>query len=264
MICVKIIFLIVLIFFISMPGAFKNGACIAQQTAPAMSSHIPAVREQSSDVTALWRLNTLHYWTGKTYSLTDAANRQAIVAFQKLVGLPRSGKLTDSTVARIMLATVPDSHVKLNRRHLEVDLDHQVLFGVDSLNQVCIILPVSTGNGQRFDYPDKGDSGSSKVYARRPLKRASTPRGNFKVYYKVSGWRKSPLGLMFDPMYITGGIAVHGDASVPPKPASHGCIRIPMFAAGQMFEITPIGTPVIVFGENPKAQNPFKRGLAEQ
>jgi lipoprotein-anchoring transpeptidase ErfK/SrfK len=189
-------------------------------------------------------LDSAHFkGAGATYSLKDDANRQAIVAFQMLSGLPWSGKLTDSTVARIMRAAVPDSHVKLHRRHLDVDLDHQVLFGVDSLNQVRIILAVSTGNGQRFDYPDKG-----QVYAR-------TPRGNFKVYYKITGWRKSPLGLMFDPMYITGGIAVHSDVSVPSKPASHGCIRIPMFAAQQMFEITPLGTPVIVFGENPKPRD---------
>lgn len=211
---------------------------MAQYTAP--SGGLPAEAAESKTVAAIGRLYELHFWTGKTYSLKDDANRQAIIAFQKLAGLPRNGKLTDTTVARIMSASIPNARVTLHQPHLEVDLDHQVLFVVDSSGRVNRILPVSTGNGQQFDYPGKGTE-----YAR-------TPRGNFKVYYKVTGWKKSPLGLMFDPMYFSGGFAVHGANDVPPKPASHGCIRIPMFAAAEMFRVMPIGTPVIVYGENPK------------
>lgn len=211
---------------------------VAQQTAPATAAH--AAEPTPKTVAAIAKLYELHFWTGKSYSLKDDANRQAIIAFQKLAGLSRNGKLTDSTVARIMVASVPKAHVNLNTQHLEVDLDHQVLFVVDSNDQVNRILPVSTGNGKLFDYPGKGTE-----FAR-------TPRGDFKVYYKVTGWKKSQLGLMFNPMYFIGGFAVHGANDVPPKPASHGCIRIPMFAAEEMFRVTPIGTPVIVYGENPK------------
>jgi N-acetylmuramoyl-L-alanine amidase len=212
--------------------AVLGQTAIAQRTAPATGF------ERANY--AIAKLYELHFWTGKTYSLTDDANRQAIIAFQKLSGLPRTGELTDSTIARIMEATNSTPRDSIHARHIEVDLDHQVLFVVDSSDRVARILPVSTGTGKRFLYPGKG-----KEYAR-------TPRGKFKVYYKVTGWKKSPLGLMFDPMYILGGFAVHGARSVPPTPASHGCIRIPMFAAGEMFRTTPIGMPVVVFGENPK------------
>ena len=139
-----------------------------------------------------------------------------------------------------MRARTPTARVKLHQPHIEVDLDHQVLLVVDGSDQVNRILPVSTGNGQLFD-----DSGKGNVYAR-------TPRGNYKVYYKVAGWKRSPLGLLFYPMYFSGGFAVHGAGNVPATPASHGCIRTPMFAAEEMSRVTPIGTPIIVYGENPK------------
>jgi len=188
---------------------------------------------------AIGRLNEMGFWTGKNYALTSDANRQAIIAFQKMYNRPRTGKLGDTTLALIMSSKVPVAQERLHKRHIEIDLDHQLLFAVDSSDRITRILSVSTGTGQRFDYPGEG------------TRFARTPRGKFKVYYKVKGWKKSPLGLLFDPMYITGGIAVHGPLSVPPKPASHGCIRIPMFAAEAMFRMTPIGTPAIVFGENP-------------
>ena len=212
-------------------GAGENAK--AQHTAPSTD---PDIRT----VAALSRLYELRFWTGQNYSLKDDANRQAIIAFQKLASLPRTGKLTDSTVARILRAVPLTPHEKLHQQHLEVDLNHQVLFVVDSNDAVTHILPVSTGNGKQFDFPGKGSE-----FAR-------TPRGTFKIFYKVTGWRKSPLGLLFNPMYFSGGFAVHGAQSVPPAPASHGCIRIPMFAAQEMFRITPIGTVILVFGENPK------------
>lgn len=213
-------------------------AVMAQQMESARQTPSPQVTMRA--MLAIGWLNELRFWTGANYSVASDANRQAIIAFQKLSGLPRTGKLTDSTLACIMKASTPAAHDTIHRQHLEIDLDHQVLFVVDSNERVARILSISTGNGQLFDYP-----GIGQRYAR-------TPRGKFKVYYKVAGWRKSPLGLLFDPMYITGGIAVHGSQSVPPKPASHGCIRIPMFAAAELFRKTPIGTPVIVFGENPE------------
>ena len=75
---------------------------------------------------------------------------------------------------------------------------------------------------------------------------AVTPLGHFHVQRKLDEWRKSPLGLLYYPMYIVGGIAIHGDRSVPVQPVSHGCIRIPMFAAEELNKETPIGKPVIV------------------
>ena len=52
---------------------------------------------------------------------------------------------------------------------------------------------------------------------------------------------------MYYPNYISGGIAIHGSYSVPVQPASHGCIRIPIFAAREVSTLLPIGTIVLVY-----------------
>ena len=67
---------------------------------------------------------------------------------------------------------------------------------------------------------------------------------------------------MFYSNYISGGIAIHGYASVPVQPASHGCIRIPIFAAREVSKLLPIGTIVLVYDKvsfvsgKPWAENP--------
>jgi lipoprotein-anchoring transpeptidase ErfK/SrfK len=98
---------------------------------------------------------------------------------------------------------------------------------------VTKILSVSTGSGARYF-----DEGKWAV--------ARTPRGRFAVERKVGGWRKGRLGLMYYPNYFHEGFAIHGSLSVPAYPASHGCVRIPVFAAREFSEMVPIGTPVIV------------------
>ncbi len=225
---------------------------IAQQSSPAKLTSptdpaSSAIAKRSANILqneridyAIAQLYELHFWVGKTYSPKEDANRQAIIAFQKLSGLSRTGVLTDSTIADIMRSSVPVPNDSIHAYHLEVDLNDQVLLVVDSTDRVVHVLPVSTGTGQRFHYPGKGNE-----YAR-------TPRGKFKIYHKVTGWKKSPLGIMFDPMYIMGGFAVHGEPSVPSIPGSHGCIRLPMFAADELFRTTPVETEVIIYGKNPE------------
>jgi lipoprotein-anchoring transpeptidase ErfK/SrfK len=108
------------------------------------------------------------------------------------------------------------------------------LFIVDESGMVMRILPVSTGNGQL--YMDQG-----RVH------RARTPTGSFKVLRKITGWRLSTLGLLFYPSYIHNGIAIHGSPSVPAHPASHGCIRVPMYAAKELSSLLPVGIDVEVY-----------------
>jgi lipoprotein-anchoring transpeptidase ErfK/SrfK len=48
-------------------------------------------------------------------------------------------------------------------------------------------------------------------------------------------------------MYFTGGYAIHGNPSVPPYPASHGCVRVPMWAAPVLYDEMPDGTVVYVY-----------------
>ena len=74
-----------------------------------------------------------------------------------------------------------------------------------------------------------------------------TPVGSFEVYRKVAGFDPSPLGTLYDPLYFTGGYAIHGNPSVPPYPASHGCVRVPMWIAPHLYATVPYGERVFVY-----------------
>ena len=181
-------------------------------------------------------LAALGYWTGPIDGTWDGASRHALVAFQKVEGRKATGTLTHAELAALIRAQPPVPRVAAGP-HLEVDITRQVLFLVDAAGRVANVLPISSGNGKPFTA--KGWYGSREAY---------TPCGLFEVYRKTSGWHTSPLGEMHNPMYIVGGIAIHGSESVPAHPASHGCIRIPMFASHRLTSMVPSGTPVHVYG----------------
>lgn len=183
------------------------------------------------------RLAELGYWAGPADGVWDTASRHALIAFQKVEGARPTGTLT---WAEYNALTDSAQGVPKPRRkegpHVEIDLARQILYLVDAEGKVGNILPISSGSGKRFfenGYPET---------------RAITPCGPLEVYSKLSGWKKSPLGEMHNPMYIVGGIAIHGSEDVPPYPASHGCIRIPMFASHRLPGMIPVGTPVLVYG----------------
>lgn len=194
-----------------------------------------APRGPSTDqlIEAKQRLTELGYWTPSIEIPTAQTLRDPLIAFQKVEGLKRTGQLNAEDVAALRQATRP-APKESGPLHIEIDLARQVLFIVDGTT-VSRILPVSTGNNKWF---------TSEDWTRR----ACTPCGNFKIYRRLRGWHKSPLGLLYYPNYILAGVAIHGSKSVPAYPASHGCIRIPMYAAKEFSELMPIGTPVIVYG----------------
>ena len=75
-----------------------------------------------------------------------------------------------------------------------------------------------------------------------------TPAGHYHFYSLYRGWDKGKLGRMWNPYYFNGGIAVHGLASVPAYPASHGCARIPMHIADYFYTLVHNGESVFVVG----------------
>lgn len=188
------------------------------------------------------RLADLGFWTGPIDGRWDSVSRQALIAFQKVEGLKRTGQLTRAQFEILMTASRP-TPLETNAAHLEVDLPRQVIFIVDDAGVVTKVLPVSTGSGKEF---------VSEGWARD----AVTPPGRYKVFHKIPGWRKSPLGMIYYPVYFMFGTAIHGYPSVPVNPVSHGCVRIPMFAAKEIFETTPIGMSVIIHhGVSPPLPN---------
>ena len=179
------------------------------------------------------RLSEMGYWTGPVDGVIDSRTQNALTAFQKWEGRRVTGHLTRSEFNAILDAPLPAPRDP-GYRHVEVDLDRQVLLLTDDEGTITKILPVSTGSGKHYREP-------------RMSGLAYTPRGRFRIYGKISGWRKSPLGLLFYPNYFSDGLAIHGNPSVPTNPQSHGCIRIPMFAAEEISRQLPVGTIVLIY-----------------
>lgn len=187
------------------------------------------------------RLSDLGYWTGPVDGVLDPPSRQALIAYQKVEGRKRTGSLTKNELIALRTAQRPLPR-ETGPAHIEIDLRRQVLFYVDETGRVVKVLPVSTGNGR--PYNENGQKGVAR-----------TPSGTFTVYKKINGWRKSPLGLLYYPSYFLGGYAIHGSPSVPAFPASHGCIRIPIFAAVEFSKLATVGTTVTVYNNSQVSLN---------
>jgi N-acetylmuramoyl-L-alanine amidase len=163
-----------------------------------------------------------------------------MVAFLSVVALTgQVGQATQlveeqSSQDQVRAEPPPLAPREIGYAHVEVDLSQQRLSVIDGFGRVVKTLPVSSGSGKWFTSEGR-------------TRRAITPVGRFSVVRKIAGWHKSPLGMLYYPSFITQGVAIHGSSSVPPRPASHGCIRIPKSAAKEFFDVTPIGTVVLVY-----------------
>ena len=189
------------------------------------------------------RLADLRYDPGKVDGTFDWPTHHAVMGFQKVQGLPRTGRATPDVMDMLTRVGAPGPMLpEGGANRVEVDLKRQMLqlYVGGSLNRV---LSVSTGSGKR--YCVDGDCA-----------KAVTPGGSFKVSRRINGWRTSRLGRLYNPLYFNGGIAIHGAPSVPAYPASHGCVRIPMHSAEWFPGAVANGTPVYVIGGS-RAPVPF-------
>ncbi|HEX6043236.1 MAG TPA: L,D-transpeptidase [Pyrinomonadaceae bacterium] len=157
----------------------------------------------------------------------------SLTLFQKWEDRKVTGRLNREEFEAIMNAEAPQPRDP-GYVHVEIDVDRQMLLVFDEDGAVRKILPVSTGSNRQYN--EKGMRGL-----------AYTPRGRFRIYGKIDGWRKSPLGLLYYPNYFSDGLAIHGNPEVPTTPQSHGCVRIPMSAAVEMSKLLPVGTIVLIY-----------------
>lgn len=70
----------------------------------------------------------------------------------------------------------------------------------------------------------------------------------------MNGWSDGRLGPMYRPKFFhPDGIAVHGYHAVPPRPASHGCVRVTFDAMDFIWahDLMPVGSVVLVYGTAP-------------
>lgn len=184
------------------------------------------------------RLADLRFSPGPIDGRFDAKTGQAVLSFQKQTGLPRTSRVDAATATRMNTAGYGTPMVSDgNPDRVEVDLSRQVL-QIWRAGQLFKVLGVSTGTGKK--YCDTTDTG------KRVCGVATTPTGRFDFSRRIEGKRKSELGILLDPVYFTGGYAVHGSPSVPANPASHGCIRIPLWESKAFFNEVPLRTQMIV------------------
>jgi peptidoglycan hydrolase-like protein with peptidoglycan-binding domain len=180
------------------------------------------------------RLSALGYWLGTPDGHFGDLTRQAVYALQKAAGLSRDGVIGSTTWAALVAGVRPQVPGAATGDRIVVDKARQLLLIVDG-GKLTSIINASTGSGQYY-----------RQGGQRHL--AITPSGTFSVFRQVNHEDVGPLGPLWRPKYFNQGIAVHGSNSVPPYPASHGCIRVSnaamdwIWASGAM----PIGASVSV------------------
>jgi len=163
------------------------------------------------------RLHELHYALGRVDGYYGQDDIDAVFAFQKLHDLPRTGRVDARFWGELQRASIPQA--RYPGTHVEVSKGRQVLFLVRD-GQVQLIVQVSTGAT------------------------GNTPLGHWRVYSKVPGFNAKE---MYYSSFFVGGFAIHGYHSVPPYPASHGCVRIPLWAATRIYSLVDYGTNVYIY-----------------
>lgn len=180
------------------------------------------------------QLTDLGYWAGPIDGKFGDATRQAVWALQSAGGRSMSGVTDKATWALIHAGTRPKARSR-SGTVIEIDLKRGLVIFVKN-GHVNHVLHTSTGGG--YTYTSEGVTSQ-----------AITPKGHFSTYRVVDGPDVAPLGLLWRPRYFTGGVAIHGDSSVPKTPVSHGCVRVSDGAMDWVWaqNLDPIGTSVWVY-----------------
>ena len=163
------------------------------------------------------RLHELHFALRRVDGYYGLDDMDAVTAFQKLHGLPRTGVVDARVWRELERAQIP--RARYPGSHVEVSKGRQVLFLVRD-GKVALIVPVSTGAT------------------------GNTPLGHWRVYSRVPGYNAKA---MYYSSFFVGGFAIHGYADVPPYAASHGCVRIPLWVAYRVYSLIDYGTAVYIY-----------------
>ena len=215
---------------IDKPGTYRAAAVFAHDNwrrvsdkSRSSTTPLPFLRSGSQGVFVKLlegRLKELrHHLRGKNSSYAqDTAD--AVMAFNKLRGRARVSYVTSSTWRALARAHRPQPRFDKPGFHIEVNQSKQVLFVVKR-GKVRAILHVSTG------------APSTPTYD-----------GTYQFWGKIAGY--SPKRLYY-PSYFHGARAIHGWPEVPPYNASHGCVRVPMWAAQWIYGKTEVGDTIRIY-----------------
>jgi N-acetylmuramoyl-L-alanine amidase len=167
------------------------------------------------------KLAALHYPCGPVDGTYDYRTKDAVMAFQKYERLKRTGVVDGQVWARLLAAQAPTPVLRKTGRRVEVDLTRQVLMMIND-NKVIMTIHVSTG-------------------------KYGTPTGEWRIRTRTKGWRPTSLGPVWSPCYFMARNAIHGYPSVPTYPASHNCVRTPIWVQNSLVDQIELGIPVDVF-----------------
>jgi hypothetical protein len=146
---------------------------------------------------------------------------RAVLAFRKVNHMSRIGYASHEVFQKVFERR-GTFRLKYPRagKHIEADLSRQVL------------VLARNGRAERIYHTSSG--------------KASTPTvlGSFRVYRKSPGTNSHG---MVHSSYFIGGYAIHGYHSVPTYPASHGCLRVPIPSAWNIFSWVDMGDRVFVY-----------------
>ena len=221
------------------PAASRAPSASSASAQVSFPGYVPAARTlwpgtRGSDVKRLQqRLAQLAYYPGPADGQFGTGTEEAVWAFQEVQGIAVTGTAASNTEQALVHPRSPQPLARNGGAlRVEISLGRRVLYVYHS-NKIVLISHISSGGG--YYYCDNGCS------------YAITPTGNFRTAWRVKGWHRSRLGLMYNPVFFYDGYAIHGDTYVPLQPVSHGCVRVPMDVGNFFPSLVPRnGIPVYV------------------
>lgn len=179
----------------------------------------PGVRELQQSLVRLGYLAP-RFVTGSF----DSATWQAVTGFQGYERLDRNGIAGAETVALLGRTERPVAQRPEAGKHIEVDLERQVLMLVNADGSVARLVHISSGAT------------------------GNTPAGDFTVIrQELRSWSKPFKSWLPYASYFFEGFAMHEYDDVPEYPASHGCVRVPASDSAAVFAFAEMGMPVLLY-----------------
>jgi hypothetical protein len=148
--------------------------------------------------------------------------KDSVMAFQKAYRLPRTYVFTSANWRRLDGARTIRPRRSSPSTHIEVDKGRQILMIVKN-GKVVGLIAVSTGAT------------------------GNTPEGSFRIRTKYPFTTSGYGGILVRTMGFVGNFAIHGYSPVPPYPASHGCIREPIWACYWVYDQSWVGEALYIY-----------------
>ena len=148
--------------------------------------------------------------------------RDSVMAFQKAYRLPRTYVFNTANWRKLDRARIIRPRYSSPATHIEVDKGRQILMVVKN-GKVHGLICVSTGAT------------------------GNTPEGTFRIRTKYPYTTSGFGGILVRTMGFVGNFAIHGYAPVPPYPASHGCVREPIWVCAWVYGQSWVGERLYVY-----------------